>query len=162
MNRKYYSAIYLDSQPTPADMILLDNNEYLRDVGDYTSIELYTKAGDTSVDIPANENGVIHNTQLATEQTEQWIVVKTDLLVYNGFWEGYLYTELQKGDSIKQTKTRLFSPISKDGQWNSYELHTKVPEYFQNGTVTIYLKRNIEAEISCNMKNTSIRLLTKD
>lgn len=163
MNRKYYSAIYLDNNPTPADMSLLDNNSLLTDEDNYHDKLLKSIEGDTTFILQQGEQGVIYDAPLLTgTDKDAWLVAKGRIYVYDGFWQGYLNIELIKGDSVNRIKSRLFTPVSKDRQDNDYELHAHIPDYFKDGRVRVYLNREEPADFDGTIKNMQLLLYTKE
>lgn len=161
MNRQYYGAIYLDRNPTPRDMSLLDNDEVLCDANNYHHTILTKKNGDTVFKLAAGEKGIIFDDTLpAYVGAEAWVIAKTDVNVYDGFWQGYLNIELQKGDSVKKARARLANPICQNRQWNSYELHINIPEYFKNGEVNVYIEAQ-SANIDATTRDIEVQLLAK-
>ena len=54
------------------------------------------------------------------------------------------------GDSVKHNQIRLFRPLAVAGRMNDYAFYTKVPEYFRNGRVKIYLESDhpLKAEVA--------------
>lgn len=161
MNRQYYGAIYLDNNPTPLDMSLLDNDEVLCDVNDYQQTILTKKDRDIVFKLAAGEKGTLFNDSLpAYVGTEAWVTLTTDVNVYDGFWQGYLNIALQKGDSVKKARARLANPISQNRQWNNYELHISIPQYFKNGKVDVYIEAD-NANIDATARNVEVKLLAK-
>lgn len=154
MNRKYYAAIYLDKDPTPLDMSLLDNDELMPDTTGFSKPQRYELPADTAIHIHSGQQAILFQQQLSpTAYKKQWLQLKADITIIDGYWEGYLNMALQKGDSAKYAKARLCSPISTAGEMNSYELHMQVPEYFSGGKLKIYLDRKKDAGMSGNIQH---------
>ncbi|MCB9044883.1 MAG: hypothetical protein H6550_01965 [Chitinophagales bacterium] len=161
MNRLYYGAVYLDTDPTPLDMSLLDNDEVLHNESGYNTTVLAQADEETPVKLVEGEKGIICKKTLHTDNAQDtWIKAKCSVKVKDGFWEGYLNIQLQKGDSVKTARARLANPISRNQQWNSYELHMHVPDYFSDGTVTVFLNRDIST-FDADIRNAEIILLTE-
>jgi len=159
MNRLYYSAVYLDADPTPLDMSLLDNDEVLLNENGYTKTQLAAIAEEKDIVIGEGEKSILYTGSPQTAG-DAWIKVKGAVNVHDGFWEGHLNIELQKGDSVRRTRCRMANPISKNQQWNNYELHAHIPDYFKGGTITVYLNRDI-ATLSGIVRDIEITLLEK-
>ena len=160
MNRRYYGAIYLDRDPTPLDMSLMDNNDVLSSEKEYRQVKLahilslatiYTSPGDSA--ILASKHIDIHSIG--------WIKMKAQILSTDGFWNSYLYLQLNRCDSTEIRRERLFSPISKDGQWNQYELHVRIPEYFRSCDVKAFIKRDGDNGYTGTVKNLQLDLLER-
>jgi hypothetical protein len=134
MNRQYYARIYLNKNPSPLDMSLLDTHEFLRDEGKYDKHTVLFK--DSLFEVRCSngtyagllETSIEHN-DLNQTKADAWVRIESKIMVQNGFWDSYLNGELQSGDSIKSCKIRLFNPISQSGSFNNYAFYMKVPEY---------------------------------
>lgn len=141
-NRKYYAAVYLDADPTPADMSLLDNDEILRSTNGYHLQQLGSISRDTVIRFAPGGMGVMLDTLLQTPQRkQQWLIVKADIYAWDGYWNGYLNATLTTGDSVKHARARLFRPGSKEREFNKYELHMSIPPYFSNSRVKVFISR---------------------
>lgn len=162
MNRRYYGAIYLDANPTPLDMSLLDHDEVLHNTNGYTLQQIHNRNTDTVMHLQDANKGVLFQKTLpATQHDDQWVLVSADITVDNGFWEGYLNIELLKDDSVLHAKSRLFSPISKEGEKNQYELHARVPEQFRDAIIKVYVNRTIPENLDCKIHSMQVTLCNK-
>lgn len=142
MNRSYYAAVYLDANPTPADMSLLDSNEILHNTEDYNLQQLESIQRDTVVRFAAGETAVLADTLLNTEHSRhQWLIVKANIYAWDGFWDGYLNATITHADSVKHARVRLFSPISQERAFNDYEMHVSIPAYFNNSRIKVFISR---------------------
>lgn len=142
MNRKYYSAIYLDSDPTPLDMSLMDTDEILKREKGYQIKALYKQSSPLVITTPEAQQQIFYQEQLQlNDAKDAWVKVTAAILTDHSLWDSYLNTELQKGDSIQHLYIRLFNPISKEGKQNQYEFHTRIPPYFYDGRLKVYLHR---------------------
>jgi len=160
MNRRYYGRIYLNPDPTPLDMSLLDTDEMPGNEKDYksgvsvssNSTEVVHFSPDqtaTLIQMPVSKGGI---TDLA------WIRIEASIQSKN-LWQSYLNATLQVNDSVKHVGIRLFSPISKDGEVNQYAFYIKVPPYFRNGELRVYLSSG--SGYSGTVKHLSITALAK-
>lgn len=140
MNRKYYGAIYLNPDPTPEDMSLLDNEELL------THEDQYRKAvlGDTSIpgQISFGANGsatLLEQSLSVNSETAAWIKIESRIKAPGCLWQSFMHASFASGKVTKDARVRLFSPISKDTATNTYALYVRIPADYHSGTVRVYL-----------------------
>jgi hypothetical protein len=144
MNRKYYGRIYLDPNPAPLDMSLLDTDEILDDPGDYERKNLFFS--DSSVYFEEQPYHIKHIFQGPVKEIksnspgENWIGISASILTIYGISCAHLYTDVISGDSIKQLKLRLFSPISKQGSVTKYAGYVYIPDEFESFSIRVYIK----------------------
>jgi len=163
MNRKYYEKIYLNPDPTPLDMSLLDTNEFLSNEANYKrEIIAY-------IDTAHHMQSMAHTPNLLFETnikpdsfnaatTEEWLKVETEIKVTKGFSDSYLTSELQSGDSVKHNRIRLFSPISREGEINKYAYYLKLPNVSDKEVLQLFIYSNSNFEgIVENIKITSLK-----
>ena len=144
MNRKYYGRIYLNPNPSPTDMSLLDNDEVLNRENGFTTSMLCQSNAEKQLQFTGNNVGVLADTFLpATMQSStnnrRWLKIESNIKAENCLWQSYLNAELKVGDSIKLTKVRLFSPISKNDKINTYIFYMTVPDFLKNGHFKLYI-----------------------
>lgn len=144
MNRQYYSKIYLNRNPTPLDISLMDTREFLKDEGKYDQKVIFFSDSIIDVQCSNESSGQVVETSLSQNhkdpaKTDAWIRVESKIKVQSGFSNSYLNCELQSGDSIKSSKIRLFSPISISGMSNDYEFYVKIPDYPYPLSVKLYI-----------------------
>jgi hypothetical protein len=146
MNRQYYARIYLNRNPSPLDMSLLDTREFLKNDEDYHQRIIYSN--DSIFDLQCSNSTYgdlveIPIAQYHPDQTnaDRWLKIESKIKVQSGFPVSYLNCELQSGDSIKHTRIRLFSPISQSGKSNDYEFYVKI----HNNSVPLNLKLYISS-----------------
>jgi hypothetical protein len=144
MNRWYYSSIYLNPNPSPLDMSLLDTNEVLNNEAGYQKKTLIQIDSVSGVHFPANSSSVLADTNLgdntATNTTvNTWLRIDAEIKAPGCLWKSYLNAELQQGDSIIHGRTRLFSPISREGEINTYAFNMRIPPYFKQSRVRLFI-----------------------
>jgi hypothetical protein len=166
MNRKYYGSIYLNADPTPLDMSLLDTDERLYDENNYqkniiANIDslLHSQIGPDSTAVLFQTN--INNKSENETQPEDWIKVETAIQVDKGLSGSYINSELQVGDSIKHTKIRLLNGITQPGQVNNYVFYMRVPSFFKQNSFKIYFSSNEWEEFEAEIKSLKITCLQK-
>jgi len=134
MNRQYYARIYLNRNPTPLDMSLLDTDEILSDEKGYDkTVMTYI---DSTIDLKCTNQSDCLISETVIEQghdnhskIDTWVKIESTITIQSGFSNSHLNCELQSGDSVKKKKIRLFSPISKNGEANKYEFYVRIPDY---------------------------------
>ena len=144
MNRQYYSKIYLNKNPTPLDMSLMDTREFLKDEREYGQNVIFFSDSIIDVRCSNKSSGWVIETSIAQNhlnpaKADAWIRVESKIKVQSGFSNSYLNCELQSGDSIKLSKIRLFNPISQSGKSNVYEFYMKLPDYSDPLNLKLYI-----------------------
>lgn len=164
MNLGYYEKIYLNPHPTPLDMSLLDTNDYLGNESNYkmqviahsdTLQRIQSKGNQANLLLATNVIPDSINKQVA----EAWLKIEAEIKITNGFGDSYLSSELQSGSRIKHNKIRLFSPISKAGEFNKYAFYIKIPDYSGKNILRLYIHTNSNFEGL--IKHLKISLLTR-
>jgi hypothetical protein len=136
MNRRYYGAIYLDRNPTPLDMSLLDTDEKFNSKGksSHSIIEEYS---DLTVNIPGRDSLKLYSGVLPSlgdfengDVPKRWLKIKAKLNLSQGLWNSSLNVQSRtsKGEVLKSRSFRLSTPIVTYGEENDYELHFKLPK----------------------------------
>lgn len=122
MNRAYYQAVYLDRNPTPLDMSMLDGGQRI-------SFDCATKVyyGNRC------QKGVIESGKAfySTEVTaKEWIDIDLSLRTKDGFWRGYVVIVMKNksGKEIDVKKFRMFNHLTKSNKVNRYKMQLKMPE----------------------------------
>jgi len=159
MNKKYYSKIYLNNQPTTLEMSLLDTDEWIDDESKYNTQTLV--AIDSIVFINNNDsmNILIAETKLKPSTNNAWLKIQSTIKVENNFYGSYLHCTLQYGDSIKQEKIRLFNPISNPEAFNNYAFYIHLPSSSDSLNLKLYL--NSDNKTNYEAKETKVIYLEK-
>jgi len=165
MNRRYYSRIYLNPNPSPLDMSLLDTDERLYNEKKYHKEIIVDIDSTLNIQISPYSSNLLTETKirqdlLTDKKLDNWIKVESAIQVNQGFSSSYINSELQIGDSIKHSKIRLFSPISQSGQTNEYAFYMKIPDYFKEGFFKLYISSS-GSEFEGIVKNIKITYLNK-
>jgi hypothetical protein len=140
MNRKYYGAIFLNAHPSPAAMSLLDNEELIKDETKYQQKTI--ARSDTPLPITFAANATMPALEVpydASSSGERWLKIEASIYAPGCLWQSYLHTELKGTDAVKQTRIRLYSPISKDSLTNSYTCYISIPKNFNKTQLKVYL-----------------------
>ncbi len=139
MNRMYYASIYLNPNPSPLDMSLLDVSERLNREAGYTAKEIQV---DTVYSIQY-ENGIsenwIESNFSSSFSPDKWLKIEASIAVEYGFWNTFLNVEIKNEDAVKHSKLRLFNGISEPGLANDYAFYMKIPEDFDESRMKVYL-----------------------
>jgi hypothetical protein len=152
MNRKFYCSIYLNPNPSPFDMSLLDTDEKLCSEKKYETDILFNPDTIFSIKIPANSNKILFESNIAHASVEElkgesWLKIETRIKSDgSGLWGCYLTSELAVGDSLKTNKIRLDNAISPRGQANDYAFYVKIPPYFSESDFRLYISSANEFE----------------
>ena len=139
MNRKYYASIYLDSNPTPLDMSLLDTDEVLYDESGFKSTLIYSLKEQTSIEGDIGSPAIIAVENIG-ESPEGWVKVEVTLEMEEGFASCYLHGKIETGDTHKETKIRFNNPVSEADKINNYAFYIKLPECKASTNVKIFCK----------------------
>ncbi len=140
MNRKYYSAIFLDPKPSPADMSLLDNDEIIDDETKYQTKMIVRSDAVLPVSFPANGVfSLLHTSSENTGTGKKWLKVTAGIHAPGCLWQSYLHAEIKGAGFVKDARVRLFSPISKDSALNNYVLYIRVPQTSDSIQIKVYL-----------------------
>lgn len=166
MNRKYYGSIYLNANPTPLDMSLLDTDERLYDENNYQKKELLIDSA-FSLQIHPDSTHVLFETTpgpdfIKNGMADNWIKIETAMQINKGLSGSYINSELQVGDSIKHTKIRLLNGITQPQQVNNYVFYMLVPPFFKQGTFRTYISSNEWEEFEAEVKSLKITCLQKE
>jgi hypothetical protein len=145
MNREYYARIYLNSNPTPLDMSLLDTDEALWSLEGFEQKRV--TSGSNFLNVKSeNASDVLLWESILEEglfnkaNKEAWLKITSKIKFHDGLWNSYLHCELKSGELIKNRKIRLSNPLSKTGELNNYEFFVKIPETYSKGSsIRVYL-----------------------
>lgn len=129
MNWKYYAAIYLDTDPTPLDMSLLDTDEVFYPTADHQLEVVKTLETSQKVEFSNKQPFVLLNSLLLTQSdTVNWLKVTTTLELWNGYWDGFLKLKIKNGKAVKSRQFRLNNAISENKAANQYEFMMEIPK----------------------------------
>jgi len=144
MNRAYYFRVYLNPNPTPIDMSLLDDDEIINDESKYRQHNIIAIDSTSSITFPASASGLLYEAEMNRlipigEAKERWLKIACKIKAPGYLWLSYLNAELKAGDSVKHTKIRLFSPLSINDEANDYAFYMRIPAYFDTGHFRLYI-----------------------
>ena len=141
MNRAYYQAVYLDANPNPLDMSMLDGGQKIRFNSDSTTFmknvvprtEIKSREVFSRIDVKEN----------------QWFDVKIDLRIIRGFWRGFIVISFKNeaGEEIERQKFRTFNYLTKSSLVNSYHMQVEAPKGAANLELSLGGGKDIAGEV---------------
>ena len=138
MNRRYYSHIYLNPTPTPADMSLLDSNEF------FTNEEC-RHAPVLAIDTPKVIHAEAGQSAILAEITNKGDYDKKYWLKVSGVvktmdvWQAYLNADVAMTTGTRHARVRLFNAISQPGADNTYTFWMSVPDHAGVKSIKLYI-----------------------
>ena len=129
MNRQYYANIYLDSDPTPLDMSLLDTDEQIKSLKNEHLI--YELEG-APIDFRSQFDsvGYFYNSTFDFKNKENsWVILKAKIKSNQGFTSSKIHLKVFSEEVLKERFIRLSSPICNAHEVNDYEFHFKIPKH---------------------------------
>ncbi|MBI1306778.1 MAG: hypothetical protein GC181_09205 [Bacteroidetes bacterium] len=158
MNRLYYGAIYLNPDPSPADMSLLDTDEIIRNEKKFESKNLWGL--DAPVQLDRDTLVPIQNSDVAAASgTERWIKVDAVLSTDSAFYQSYIHCDLVLNDSVKHKRFRIFSPLARPEKMNPYTFYVRVPEDQELKEVDLFISSDKRIQTTINRANISLLTL---
>jgi hypothetical protein len=148
MNRQYYGRIYLNPNPSPLDMSLLDTHEVLKDENGFHSTLIFSQQAMRKVRFSSGGNATLFEESMkGISKAEKWIKVEAQINAPNTLWGSKLGAELSVGDSVKRTEIRLFNPVGE--RTSGYAFYMRVPEYFSSSMLKLYITSpfNFDGEV---------------
>jgi Dolichyl-phosphate-mannose-protein mannosyltransferase len=162
MNRAYYARVYLNPDPTPLDMSLLDTPEWLPERQRGQAKTLTDTAIGVAAIQPAENSGtnrLILKTLpvLSAAPHDRWLMIEAEIDTRKGFWHANLGAAFSGVAPEKTAAVRLFSPISTAGQINSYAFFFRIPAGAAAGDVSLFIAASqaFEADVG-RLKVTAI------
>ena len=139
MNRKYYSHIYLNPNPSYLDYSLLDTKDWLPKKS--RNIEKILKEPPTQLK-RNNKRIVLEKIILENKNRDYFIKTSFRLKMKKGFWDSSILVKVKSGtEIIKSENFRLNTPPSKVNESNKYEFFTKIPANCMDCSYSIILSR---------------------
>ncbi len=145
MNRKYYFSVYLNPHPTPLDMSLLDNNDFLTNEKKYQKRILFDADTSLKLLLPEYAEKILYETKIEKNKItntieDVWIRIDMTIKLNDPkIWGGYIKAELKTKDSVKVNKIRIINAITKTYHKNDYSFYVKIPPYFNNSTLKLFI-----------------------
>jgi len=144
MNRRYYSHIYLNTDPSPIDMSLLDTHEAIEDESKYQTGLFKQISEPVPVNFTANSQAILIDTTLPAKspQTEYWLKLEARINAPDKLWKSKFALELKAGDSTFQTSVRLFNPVGE--RTGNYAFYARIPPYFYGSELRVLLSSQFD------------------
>ena len=143
MNRLYYTHIYLNPKPTPADISLLDNDELISDEGSYKQEVLLNHPNPDPIQFTGGDNKLIVQIPLPElkliDTQDTWLKINCKVKAPGCLWQSYLNANIIGKDTVRKARIRLFSPISKDTATNDYCFFMKAPELKGQNNLNLFI-----------------------
>ncbi len=147
MNRKYYSAIYLDANPTPEDMSLLDTDEQLPLSATSVSNDrlIFSITSPLNITSKYDSIGFLMRKEIDTKGAKnQWVIVNAKIKSFKGMSSSHLNCKVYSEDVVKERSFRLYTPISKEGELNEYQFSFKLPETHKPFELSLFIVPSFE------------------
>lgn len=161
MNKRYYSRIYLNPNPTPLDVSLLDTKDWVGNERKYQSDTLLVLEEKATIDFSEKTSQLFLELELndQIEINKEYLKIETEVLIHTGMHGTYLYSQIHSKDKVKNDSIRLFNPISMQGIVNKYAFYIRVPKDFESSHLSLSLKS--DAHVKGEVLSLSIVSLTK-
>jgi hypothetical protein len=162
MNRAYYSSIYLNPNPSPLNMSLLDNNDVLYNENKYTQSTIIQSDTISTIDITGNSKKILFETQLGLDTTkgtgEAWLKIEATIYFnLKDTWDCHLNTGLENLEATKYNKVRLVNPIVKKQGDNDYTFFVKIPENLRQSHFVLFLSTG--SSLKATLKKYKVKYL---
>ena len=131
MNATYYSRIYLNSDPSPLDMSLLDTDEIITDESDFKTIVIAKSNYKQKLKIKGYSPYIIKSIDLE-KNTTGWIKIEAELKATSGYENAKIHGKIVQGEKVKEPTFRVKTPIANEGAYNKYEFYLKIPDSQEN------------------------------
>ncbi|MBK6933118.1 MAG: glycosyltransferase family 39 protein [Saprospirales bacterium] len=152
MNRAYYRAIFLNPNPGPLDMSLLDTDEIIRDRGAFqqkqilrwVSMVVINKAGRSK---SVFREGDIRQLEGYDAGREQWLYLEAQVKSDWGAFDTWLTAGLTLGERRKRTACRMENGISAPQAWNTVAFYFRLAPGFDGGRFAFFAETNSVQDI---------------
>jgi hypothetical protein len=132
MNRRYYGRIYLNPDPSPVTMSLLDTEELPED-GDerYHRTIIAASLGPVPVQLPPDTAVLLSGTLPAGKAGtgETWLKVEARIRTSGPPGQGHLCARIATADTVKETRVRLANVVGE--RTGNYAFYMLVPPPFR-------------------------------
>ena len=163
MNRKYYQAIFLNPNPDPYQLSLLDTGEYIRNETSYQKRTIFST--DTSFVLHGDRNPGMEFFKLDLAEfelnpsEENWIKISAEVKSDWGAFDSFITATLEINGRKKETKCRLENGMSKRNHWNEIGFYFIIPKDTQDGQFSVGAITTSKQDIQ--LRNIAIVWLSK-
>lgn len=158
MNRRYYQAVFLDPNPSPIEMSLMDTKEYIRNERSFSIHSAFDIDSQFVINVSQQAQVILFEKDLSTlteivPEKELWLKISMEEMSSWGAFDSFITTTLKQGDQTKNTHIRMHNGISKIGQWNKLEYYFLVPNPMKQSILTVIAETKTNQDILIrNMK----------
>ncbi len=144
MNRRYYSRIYLNPDPTPLDMSLLDTGDWPGTEKGFKRQLLLSDTCGHMLQLKGGEGIEISEVLLPTGSSgkDQWLKISIQLTPPFNSWRSWLCLRLIAAATFKETKLRLDNPVGSAS--GAYACYMRVPATFKNPVLRAEIKSDFD------------------
>ncbi len=165
MNPRYYRAIFLNPNPTPLDMSLLDTDEMLRGASDFSSKTVFSMDSTVRIHVSKQPKAVfleqaLHALPGFDPQREQWLRVSAEVTSDWGAFDTQLITVVKQGDREKRTACRMQNGLCKNKEWNRIEYFFRLPPEWAEGQLSVFAETAVGQDIF--IRNVRVELLGRE
>lgn len=139
-NARYYRHIYLNPNPSPLTMSLLDTQDWIADENVFKNVRIYSQPRPLHFSAQAGDSLLIKRGSLLDfrHRPLRWLKLAIQLSKPTSIWDGRLVATLARKDSTLTQAIRLFNPIGeRNGQ---YAFYLKIPDFFRSGAFQVFVK----------------------
>ncbi|MBL7767193.1 MAG: glycosyltransferase family 39 protein [Chitinophagaceae bacterium] len=148
MNRRYYQAIYLNPNPSPIDMSLLDNETIIRHEEDYQRMTLLKKK--FMVPMPITSDTILLSHHMGPDKAKHVIKINCNIHVRRGLWGSYIRTFVQQGPHTDTFRIRLFNALCHEGNDQDYSYFIPIPKSVDSSKITLSIEGSPELQAFLN------------
>jgi hypothetical protein len=163
MNKLYYASIFLDADPSPVDMSLLDTREVIADLEKYTLIDQVFNDSIYRInkaDVPADTLlTYMVPPSVISDSLDAWIKVTVLDSSSWGAFNSHIIASVSNTTETKQSKIRLHNGICKAQYWNTISFFYKMPPCTAESKLDIYAQTEIIQDIY--LKDVEVSLYTR-
>ena len=145
MNRHYYSHIYLNKNPTPLDMSLLDTEEILNDEQGFKKHIVASFNTTLNINGTPDSSAIICTHDIGTDP-KGWVKIKARIKMLQGYGSAYLHGKIESGSGFKESKIRIANPIADPLGTNDYVFYMKIPKC--SGSTRVKISINASEDYS--------------
>jgi hypothetical protein len=125
MNRKYYSSIYLNPNPSALDISLLDTDDFVSNESEYTKYRIYEHK--EKISLTANSIFFEDTILIKPSNRPHYIKVNARINSFEHLWNNSIMaTCILDNDTITHS-FRLMHPLAKANQANDYAFYIQLP-----------------------------------
>jgi len=125
MNRKYYSSIYLNPNPSALDMSLLDTKDFISNESGYNKKTIYEQQ--EKITLLPNSTFFEDTIKLIQSNHQQYLKVNARINSYEHLWSNSLMATCILDNDTLIHSFRLMHPLAKVNLMNDYAFYIQLP-----------------------------------